>query len=48
MAAAQLQWHAAYDRNQPQLTFAIGDEVLLDTKNLDLAHMDTDGKRKLA
>ncbi|ETI55875.1 hypothetical protein F443_01466 [Phytophthora nicotianae P1569] len=48
MAAAQLQWHAAYDRNRPQLTFAIGDEVLLDTKNLDLAHMDTDGKRKLA
>ncbi|GMF56187.1 unnamed protein product [Phytophthora fragariaefolia] len=48
MAAAQLHWHDAYDRNRPNLTFQAGDEVLLDTRNLDVAHMGTTGKRKLA
>ncbi|KAE8972582.1 hypothetical protein PF004_g24723 [Phytophthora fragariae] len=48
MAAAQFQWHAAYDRNRLHMVFKVGEEVLLDTKHLDLAHMGTDGKRKLA
>ncbi|KAJ8548452.1 hypothetical protein ON010_g11221 [Phytophthora cinnamomi] len=48
MATAQERWHAAYDRNRSHLVFAVGDKVLLNTKNLALAHLGTDGKRKFA
>lgn len=48
LAAAQGRWHASYDRNRPPLCFNVGEAVLLTTKNLDLAHLGTDGKRKFA
>ncbi|GMF42819.1 unnamed protein product [Phytophthora fragariaefolia] len=48
MAAAQFRWHEAYDRNQPVVSFTVGDHVLLDTRNLDVRHMGTTGKRKRA
>ncbi|KAJ8572042.1 hypothetical protein ON010_g4793 [Phytophthora cinnamomi] len=34
LEAAQDRWHAAYDRNRSDLVFAVGDKVLLNTKNL--------------
>ncbi|GMF46627.1 unnamed protein product [Phytophthora fragariaefolia] len=37
-----------HDRNRPTYQFAEGDQVLLDTSNLDLHHLGTAGKRKLA
>ncbi|GMF43949.1 unnamed protein product [Phytophthora fragariaefolia] len=37
-----------HDRNRPTYQFAEGDQVLLDTSNLDLHHLGTTGKRKLA
>jgi hypothetical protein len=37
-----------YDRNRPDIAFAVGDQVLLDTLHLDLAHVGTQGRRKFA
>ncbi|GMF28449.1 unnamed protein product [Phytophthora fragariaefolia] len=37
-----------YDMNRPDVRFSIGDEVLLDTLHLDLAHIGTAGRRKFA
>ncbi|GMF30348.1 unnamed protein product [Phytophthora lilii] len=34
-----IEWHTAYDRNRPQDLFTQGDEVLHDTKHLDLARV---------
>ncbi|GMF46858.1 unnamed protein product [Phytophthora fragariaefolia] len=48
MAADQDRWHSSYDRNRPHVAFVVGDSVLLNTKDLDLAHLGTDGKRKFA
>ncbi|KAG2927032.1 hypothetical protein PC117_g14697 [Phytophthora cactorum] len=48
MAAAQQHWHAAYDQNRRHVWFNVGESVLLNTKGLDLAHLDTDGKRNFA
>ncbi|GMF23320.1 unnamed protein product [Phytophthora fragariaefolia] len=48
IVAAQLSWHASYDRNRPHGEFSIGDSILLDTKHLDLAHLGTYGTRKLS
>ncbi|KAE8888705.1 hypothetical protein PF011_g1890 [Phytophthora fragariae] len=48
MAAAQRSWHRYYDRNRPAVAFAVNDKVLLDTKNLDIAHTGSAGKRKFA
>ncbi|KAF4032631.1 Calponin homology domain-containing proteinromo [Phytophthora infestans] len=48
MAAAQRSWHRNYDCNRPATSFAIDDKVLLDTKNLDISHIGSAGKRKFA
>ncbi|KAG3149343.1 hypothetical protein PC128_g18123 [Phytophthora cactorum] len=48
MAATQQRWYAAYDQNRLHVCFNVGDSVLLNTTDLDLAHLGTDGKQKFA
>lgn len=48
MAAAQRSMKSSFDRHRPDVTFAANDQVLLDTQNLALHHVGTDGKRKFA
>ncbi|KAF4033807.1 putative chromo domain-containing protein [Phytophthora infestans] len=48
MAAAQRSWHRTYDRNRPATSFAIDENVLLDTKNLDISHTGSAGKPRFA
>lgn len=45
---AQADMKYFHDRNRPNYSFVAGDQVLLDTTNLDVAHMGVIGKRKLA
>jgi hypothetical protein len=37
-----------FDRNRPDIVFAVGDHVLLDTLHLDLEHVGAKGRRKFA
>ncbi|KAG2821768.1 hypothetical protein PC129_g9795 [Phytophthora cactorum] len=39
MAAAQQRMRRSFDRNRRHLAFSVGDEVLLDSQNRDLAHV---------
>ncbi|GMF48637.1 unnamed protein product [Phytophthora fragariaefolia] len=48
MARAQQRMSTAFDRNRRHQSFAVGDKVLLDSQNLDLAHIGASGRRKLA
>lgn len=45
---AQATMKFFHDRNRPTHHFEPGDQVLLDTTNLDLPHVGVSGKRKLA
>ncbi|KAJ0392132.1 hypothetical protein P43SY_010819 [Pythium insidiosum] len=45
---AQANMKYFYDRNRPTHSFKLGDQVLLDTENLDLSHIGTFGTRKFA
>ncbi|KAG4055528.1 hypothetical protein PC123_g9369 [Phytophthora cactorum] len=47
MAAAQQRMRRSFDRNRRHLAFSVGDEVLLDSQNLDLAHVGTNERRML-
>ncbi|OWY94563.1 hypothetical protein PHMEG_00035670 [Phytophthora megakarya] len=46
MAQATMKYF--HDRNRPTYRFEPGDQVLLDTRNLDLPHIGVLGRRKLA
>ena len=48
MVKAQVVMSEYYNKNRPHVKFNVGDEVLLNTSNLDLAHIGTTGKRKFA
>ncbi|KAE9284771.1 Transposon Ty3-G Gag-Pol polyprotein [Phytophthora rubi] len=48
IAAAQANWQRNYDKNRPHTTYSVGDDVLLNTRNLELDHVGTDGARKFA
>ncbi|KAJ0403285.1 hypothetical protein P43SY_007589 [Pythium insidiosum] len=48
LAKAQASMKHFYDRNRPDVQFAIGDSVPLDTLNIDLAHVGSKGRRKFA
>jgi len=48
MFKAQTVMRENYDRNRSHTTFEVGDEVLLNTSDMDLAHIGTSGKRKFA
>ncbi|KAG3202485.1 hypothetical protein PC128_g3152 [Phytophthora cactorum] len=48
MAAAQQCLGAAFDRHRRHQSFAVGDKVVLDSKNMGLSHVGTTGQCKLA
>ncbi|KAJ0394727.1 hypothetical protein ATCC90586_002200 [Pythium insidiosum] len=48
LEAANASMKRFYDQNRPDVQFKVGDAVLLDTLNLDLAHVGTTGRRKFA
>ncbi|OWZ20969.1 Retrotransposon protein, Ty3-gypsy subclass [Phytophthora megakarya] len=48
LAESQATMKFFHDRNRPTYRFEEGDQLLLDTSNLDLHHVGTSGKRKLA
>ncbi|KAF4130959.1 putative integrase p49 (IN) [CHAIN 6] [Phytophthora infestans] len=47
IAAAQTNWQKNHDKNRPHATYKVGDDVLLNTRNLDIDHLGTDGARNL-
>ncbi|KAJ0395287.1 hypothetical protein P43SY_001155 [Pythium insidiosum] len=48
LVKAQAAMKDFFDRNRPDVTFSVGDRVLLDTLHLDLVHVGARGRRKLA
>ncbi|KAG3010938.1 hypothetical protein PC120_g14748 [Phytophthora cactorum] len=48
IAATQVNRQRNYDKNRTHITYKVGDEVLLNTRNLNLDHLGTDGTRKFA
>ncbi|OWZ03691.1 Retrotransposon protein, Ty3-gypsy subclass [Phytophthora megakarya] len=48
LATAQGWMKHYYDRNRPDIPITVGDQVLLDTTHLDLAHIGAQGRRKFA
>ena len=46
MFSTQQHMKYFYDANRPTIAFAVGDEVLLSTKNLSVAHAGAEGSRK--
>ncbi|KAE9050478.1 hypothetical protein PR001_g2344 [Phytophthora rubi] len=47
LESAQASMKRFFDHNRPDLQFMVGDMGLLDTLNLDLAHIGSKGRRKL-